>query len=156
MTTKPTKKAKTPAVKKTLKKSGGLAPGAAISKTDLSQIRKLLVAKRDELMDIIRKNQDMEPITSEVGDDADQAGQSLEKEMIFEVSDNERNALDQIEGALRKIEKGTYGLCETCQKPIMKERLKALPFARYCIGCQSTSERPQETVEPPEFKVVEE
>jgi len=141
MAKKTTKKTPSPALKKAANKSGGLAPGAAISKTELGTIRKLLIAKRNELMEIIRKNQDMEPITSEVGDDADQAGQSLEKEMIFEVSDNERNALDQIEGALRKIEKGTYGLCETCQKPIMKERLKALPFARYCIGCQSSSER---------------
>jgi DnaK suppressor protein len=141
MAMKKTKKTASVPAKKTPKKSGGLAPGATISKAELALIRRLLVSKRDEIFDTIRKNEDMDPITSEVGDDADQAGQSLEKEMIFEVSDNERNSLDQIEGALRKIEKGTYGLCETCQKPIMKERLKALPFARYCIGCQSSSER---------------
>jgi len=133
-------KTRTPA-KKAPKRQAAAAPGAAVSKSDLTEIRKFLLGKRNELMDIMRKNQDMEPITSEVGDEADQAGQSLEKEMIFEVSDNERNALDQIEGALRKIEKGTFGLCESCQKPITKERLKAMPFARYCIGCQSSSER---------------
>jgi DnaK suppressor protein len=142
MATKKTKTTKTRTLaKKAPKKQAAAAPGAAISKADLTEIRKFLLIKRNELMDIMRKNQDMEPITSEVGDEADQAGQSLEKEMIFEVSDNERNALDQIEGALRKIEKGTFGLCESCQKPIMKERLKAMPFARYCIGCQSSSER---------------
>ncbi|MEK9144727.1 MAG: TraR/DksA family transcriptional regulator, partial [Elusimicrobiota bacterium] len=80
-------------------------------------------------------------VSQEVGDEADQAGQSLEKELIFEVSDNERLALDQIEGALRKMDKGTYGLCESCQKPIPKIRLKAVPFARYCIGCQTSAER---------------
>lgn len=131
---------KTKSAKKARKKAAA-APGAAISKPELAVIQKFLLAKRKEILDIMRKNQDMEPITSEVGDEADQAGQSLEKEMIFELSDNERNALDQIEGALRKIEKGAYGLCESCQKPIMKQRLKAMPFARYCIGCQSTSER---------------
>jgi len=142
MATKKTKKTKTrtPA-KRASRRRAAAAPGAAISKADVAAIRKFLVGKRNELLDIMRKNQDMEPITSEVGDEADQAGQSLEKEMIFEVSDNERNALDQIEGALRKIEKGTFGLCESCQKPITKERLKAMPFARYCIGCQSSSER---------------
>jgi DnaK suppressor protein len=142
MAPKKTKVTKTrTAAKKAPKRQAAAAPGAVISKSDLTAIRKFLLGKRNELLDIMRKNQDMEPITSEVGDEADQAGQSLEKEMIFEVSDNERNALDQIEGALRKIEKGTFGLCESCQKPITKERLKAMPFARYCIGCQSSSER---------------
>jgi len=75
-----------------------------------------------------------------VGDEADQAAQSLEKEILFELSDNERNMLDQIEAALRKMEKGAYGLCESCRKPIPLPRLKALPFARYCIACQGTME----------------
>ena len=60
--------------------------------------------------------------------------------MLFELNDNERMMLDQIEGALRKMEKNVYGLCESCQKPIAKARLEAVPFARYCISCQSTSE----------------
>ncbi|MEK7747441.1 MAG: TraR/DksA family transcriptional regulator [Elusimicrobiota bacterium] len=120
------------------------APKAAVSgvkKSELSAIRKMLLAKRTELEQLMRKNQEMEPVSQEVGDEADQAGQSLEKELIFEVSDNERLALDQIEGALRKMDKGTYGLCESCQKPIPKIRLKAVPFARYCIGCQTSAER---------------
>ncbi|MFA6091709.1 MAG: TraR/DksA family transcriptional regulator [Elusimicrobiota bacterium] len=122
-------------------KKSAPARGISFSRSELSSIQKTLLNKREEINNIMRKNQDMEPITAEVGDEADQAGQSLEKEMLFEVSDTERMALDQIEGALRKLEKGNYGLCESCQKPIMKERLKAMPFARYCIGCQNTSER---------------
>ena len=120
------------------------APKAAVSgvkKGELSAIRKMLLAKRTELEQLMRKNQEMEPVSQEVGDEADQAGQSLEKELIFEVSDNERLALDQIEGALRKMDKGTYGLCESCQKPIPKIRLKAVPFSRYCIACQASAER---------------
>jgi DnaK suppressor protein len=139
--TKKTEAKPSSSAKKPAKKGGPVAPGVAITKTELAAIQKSLIAQRDELSSIMRRNQDMEPITSEVGDEADQAGQSLEKEMIFEVSDNERVALDQIEGSLRKIDKGTYGLCESCLKPIAKERLKAMPFARYCIGCQSSSER---------------
>ena len=41
---------------------------------------------------------------------------------------------------LRKIDKGIYGTCEYCRKPIGKKRMKALPFARYCINCQHTNE----------------
>ncbi|MFA6029283.1 MAG: TraR/DksA C4-type zinc finger protein [Elusimicrobiota bacterium] len=134
-------KASPKSAKATARKSPKAASGPVFSRSELVTIQKTLSVKREEISNMMRKNQDMEPITSEVGDEADQAGLSLEKEMIFELSDNERMALDQIEGALRKIEKGTYGLCESCQKPIMKQRLHAMPFARYCIGCQSSSER---------------
>jgi len=80
----------------------------------------------------------MEP---EVGDPIDQASQSLDKEILFELSDNERAMLDSIEAALRKIENGAYGICEHCKKRIEKKRLKALPPARYCLLCQSGTEK---------------
>ena len=48
--------------------------------------------------------------------------------------------LGDIEAALRKMEKGTYGLCEHCKNGIEKKRIKALPSARYCITCQSGTE----------------
>ena len=77
----------------------------------------------------------------EVGDSIDQATQSLDKEILFELSDNERKMLGDIEAALRKMEKGTYGLCEHCKRTIEKKRIKALPSARYCMSCQSGSEK---------------
>ncbi|HOW90637.1 MAG TPA: TraR/DksA C4-type zinc finger protein, partial [Elusimicrobiales bacterium] len=66
---------------------------------------------------------------------------SLDKEILFELSDNERRMLDSIEAALRKMENGTYGVCEHCKRPIDKKRLKALPSARYCMVCQNGAER---------------
>lgn len=123
------------------RKTAPKGTAGGVKKNELSAIRKMLEAKRAEIEHLMHKNQEMEPVSQEVGDEADQAGQSLEKELIFEVSDNERLALDQIEGALRKMDKGTYGLCESCQKPIPRIRLKAVPFARYCINCQASAER---------------
>lgn len=116
------------------------AGAKALSKSEWGPIRKMLVEKRQTILDAMRKNQAATDIP-DVGDEADQAGQSIEKELLFELSDNERIQLDQIEGALRKMDKGTFGICEQCRKPIQKLRLKALPFARYCISCQSTAER---------------
>jgi DnaK suppressor protein len=46
----------------------------------------------------------------------------------------------QLDGALQRLEDGTYGVCEDCQKPISEERLKAMPFARRCIDCQRHAE----------------
>lgn len=44
-----------------------------------------------------------------------------------------RNELEEIDRALAKLDKGTYGLCETCGEPIAAARLEAMPAARYCI-----------------------
>jgi DnaK suppressor protein len=55
----------------------------------------------------------------------------------------EREALHlvQIEGGLKRIEAGTFGLCQTCGKPIAPERLEALPWATDCVDCHSKNRR---------------
>ena len=55
-------------------------------------------------------------------------------------SGDQRNALDlgaDVELALGKLDQGTYGRCERCGKPIAKERLRALPYARLDVACKS-------------------
>lgn len=44
-------------------------------------------------------------------------------------------SLDDVEQALRRVEDGTYGLCERCGKPISEARLEAMPTARRCLEC---------------------
>lgn len=113
-----------------------------MSKRVMAQFKKAILEQRNDVMKIVR-HKELDLVAQDVGDEADQAAQSLEKEMLFELSDNERNTLDNIEAALRKMEKNTYGLCENCRNPIGLKRLKALPYARYCITCQSKAEVPQ-------------
>jgi DnaK suppressor protein len=48
-----------------------------------------------------------------------------------------KETLDEVEGALSKIDAGTYGVCESCGKPIGPARLEAKPAARYCMDCAS-------------------
>ena len=62
---------------------------------------------------------------------------------MFELSDNERQSLDAIEAALRKINSGSYGVCESCRQKIAAPRLKAIPQARYCINCQARFDSPR-------------
>ena len=127
-------------------------PAAALK---FSQIRRRLLEMRDDLTKTVRKQQVSEIVVEDTGDSVDQASQSIEKELLFELSDNERMTLDQIEAALRKIDKGTYGLCESCRKPIAKSRLQALPSARYCITCQNSSETAPESIEQgPDFRNI--
>ncbi len=115
-------------------------PVKGISQREWGPIRRTLLEKRGVILNAMKRIRSIE-ISTDVGDEADKAGLSLEKELLFELSDNERNQLDQIEGALRKMDKGAYGRCEHCSEPIDHKRVRALPFARYCMECQSRTER---------------
>ena len=55
----------------------------------------------------------------------------------------EREALHLgfIEAALRRIEAGTFGLCQSCAQPIAPERLEALPWAQDCVACHAKKRR---------------
>jgi RNA polymerase-binding transcription factor DksA len=48
-----------------------------------------------------------------------------------------RETLDEVQHALRKHDKGSYGQCESCGKPIPPARLEAMPTARFCMECAS-------------------
>jgi DnaK suppressor protein len=56
---------------------------------------------------------------------------------LLESRTKQRNQLDD---ALRRLDEGTYGICEDCAVPIAQGRLRALPFARRCVECQRQAE----------------
>ena len=66
----------------------------------------------------------------EQADEVEEYGTLLALERSLE------NSLRDINLALEKIKKGTYGICEKCKKPISQARLKVYPQARYCKNCQ--------------------
>jgi DnaK suppressor protein len=70
------------------------------------------------------------------GDYGDMSHQS-EQEWLF-VNRNRANSteLGLIENALQRIKDGTYGICANCEQPISRQRLSAVPWAKYCIECQ--------------------
>jgi DnaK suppressor protein len=126
---------------------------AWLTAAKLKEIRSELVQMRDDILKTVRK-QSVQEVDN--GDSVDQASQSIEKELMFELSDNERTTLDMIEAAIRKIDNGTYGLCEATQKPITRARLEAIPYARYSIAYQNQLEQKvTEAQEPgPDFSVI--
>jgi RNA polymerase-binding protein DksA len=64
---------------------------------------------------------------------ADLGTDNFEQEFALGLMDSERKILAEINDALRRIDNGVYGICEGTGKPIGKARLKASPWARYCI-----------------------
>jgi DnaK suppressor protein len=67
---------------------------------------------------------------------ADSAQSTAERNKVLAVIERLRENLRDIEAALAKIEKGTYGICERCGEPISPERLEAIPHARLCVRCK--------------------
>lgn len=94
-----------------------------------------LMDKYKELVNLQKRGVNI--ISSEVGDEIDVASNVFGQEMLHELSETQRKLLDLVFIALEKINKGEYGICETCGKPIPKKRLKFLPWAKYCVKCQS-------------------
>ncbi|MCS7180488.1 MAG: TraR/DksA C4-type zinc finger protein [bacterium] len=72
---------------------------------------------------------------------ADYGTDEFEKDLELELSSSESKILEAINNAIKKIKDGTYGICENCKKQISKERLKAIPYAKYCIKCQMEKEK---------------
>ena len=73
-------------------------------------------------------------------DIVDQATNSYNRDFMFSLSDAERIRLLDIEKALALLEQGRYGACSHCEEKIPQQRLRAVPWARYCIGCQERYE----------------
>ena len=79
---------------------------------------------------------------SEAGDDeADASSKLYEREHELALTHNTRELLEQTEHALARIDAGTYGVCESCGKPIGKARLLAFPRATLCVECKQRQER---------------
>lgn len=108
---------------------------------DVEPYRQKLEELRDNLMRTVRKKKEEAIPESEVGDEGDVAMRSLARDLVFEQTDNEHRLLDDVEAALRRIEKNVYGICEGNGERIAVARLKAIPYARYCITCQARFER---------------
>jgi DnaK suppressor protein len=80
-----------------------------------------------------------------VGDEIDAAIATEQSELRSQMASFESRELAQIEAALTKIQTGSYGRCETCEKAINPVRLKALPYATECIACARRDERQSAT-----------
>ena len=125
--------AKSTKAKKTIKKKA--------NNSDL--LRKKLVEQQQEILSLYEHDLRVGQQASDEGteDIVDRANNSYNREFMFALSDTERQILIEIDGALQRMDSGTYGSCAHCSTEITKARLRALPWAKYCIDCQEQVER---------------
>lgn len=118
---------------------------------DLAKYQKLLLNLRDHVIDQISglagENLKRNPRDS-AGDlsgysfhMADTGTDNFDREFALSLVSSEQEALYEVEEALKRLETGSYGKCEGCEKPIARARLEAVPFARMCVQCQSQAEK---------------
>ena len=72
---------------------------------------------------------------------ADQGTDNFDRELALNLASSRQESLYDIEDAIRRVDDGSYGACESCGKAIERPRLKALPFAKKCMSCQNAAER---------------
>ena len=72
---------------------------------------------------------------------ADVGTDAMEREKAFQLASAEGRILLEINEALRRIARSEYGRCESCENPILRARLEAMPTARLCLSCKEKEER---------------
>jgi len=98
--------------------------------------RALLRKKRDELLASAKAKPEALSVDMRTPDEAEFAVRSIDQDLAVATADLHSRTLREIDGALRRFEQGTYGVCEQCGQEIQPNRLKAIPWTRYCLSCE--------------------
>ena len=110
--------------------------------------RQRLLELKDTLLDsmrgVARDNLHAGSETSAFGmHQADAGSDAYDRDFALSMLSKEQGSLYEIDEALKRIEDGSYGVCDICEKPIRHDRLEALPFTRYTVECQAELEKRQ-------------
>lgn len=98
------------------------------------QLLELQELRTEELADAAARYAEME---QRVGVSVDEAASRFAEAQVARVrAEAAEDALFEIEEALRRLDRGRYGVCETCLRTIPAERLEVLPATRHCVSCQ--------------------
>ena len=103
----------------------------------LLRLRARLLGDMNQLADAALQESNSIRMPSDM---ADVGTDAFEQELTLDLMGNEKEVLEQIEAALKRIEDGSYGTCEECGKNIAKARLAAIPYAALCVGCAAKAE----------------
>jgi RNA polymerase-binding transcription factor DksA len=112
---------------------------------DIEHFRQRLEDERSRLHDAIQylhkenpgslKDETGELVSGSVDNHpADTATETVDREIDYTLEENSGNVLREVEGALQRIEAGTFGICTTCGTPIEPERLEYLPWSTQCAA----------------------
>jgi DnaK suppressor protein len=116
------------------------AVSAKLPEGQKKAFKDMLLMMRERIVGQIRSlkgdslRRDDEVNNAEDGTDA------FERQFALNLVSSENDAIFEIDEALQRLDEDAYGICEDCDGLVEMPRLKALPFVRKCVGCQSKSE----------------
>jgi DnaK suppressor protein len=103
--------------------------------------QRLLAARRELLRTVTVTDEELATIEApEPRAPIEDAAREQGLAILSRLQEQERHALDEILIAYAKLGSGTFGTCEECGSDLPLARLRALPTARYCVGCQTGRE----------------
>jgi DnaK suppressor protein len=127
----------------------GLTGGKMV--IDLKLFHSRLENERKRLLEVLEQTKAAAPASEErregspFGKREEEATQSMELEKRLALEKQIKENLAEVEHALDKFKKGTYGLCDSCGKPIDPARLEALPHANLCLSCKAKYAKVKQT-----------
>ncbi len=118
-------------------------PAAEVPQDRYEALRERLQNQRAEIVNMYKQDVRAGQESADDGteDIVDRANNAYNRELMFSLSDVERQTLLQIENALTRMDEGGYGRCANCGQQINLLRLEAVPWARFCIDCQELAEK---------------
>lgn len=113
-----------------------------MDKDELEKYRERLLALRRELAGGVStlRAEGLVLGTDGTQDMADEAANTYARQMLLGMSERERAMLREIDGALDRLDDGSFGTCEDCGDPIGEARLKVVPHATLCVDCKADRE----------------
>lgn len=120
-----------------------------LSKSELNEFKLLLLARKKVLQGDVKTLEDeaCKKGADAAGDlstlpqhMADLGTDSHEQDISLGLMENESDEIHEITDAFDRIKDGSFGLCENCRKKIPKERLRAIPYTRFCVPCKKKEE----------------
>lgn len=108
-----------------------------------AQAKQLLLKQRQELLQEVSNSY---ATCREIGQDGvadigDMSSLAYSRDILFNLSETQRQRIYDIDVALEQIEKGEYGICMGCGEEISPRRMEVRPFSRYCIDCKTDIEK---------------
>lgn len=115
------------------------------NKNQIEELKETLLYRKDTILNNVRKSRDSidELKNQDINDEFDYADFVSDSFTEGMIANHQIDELNQIEDALRKINAGTYGICDMCGINIPIGRLKAKPFAKFCTECRTVFEQEQ-------------
>ncbi|MFC1675265.1 TraR/DksA family transcriptional regulator [Candidatus Omnitrophota bacterium] len=120
-------------------------------KKELAEFKKLILKRKSEIIDNINHISEyaMKKSQKDAAGDisgytyhmADVATDTYDREFSMSLASNDREFLYELDDALKRIEEGRFGVCDSCKRMVTKVRLRAVPHARSCVKCAKKLER---------------